>query len=205
MAQGSLPSDSQKVWLITGKLSWSSLSFIYSHPSYLLGASSGIGKRLLLSAFKRGDFVIGTSRSSKVPADFPQSPRIRHVVLDLDMSTAEITKSVDEAIKIWGRIDVLVNNAGSVLPAMLEEGGSTMLHRQMQTNLYGMLDVTNAVLPQMRARMSGTVLFQGSRSSWRTDVPVRDPFLSFIYHELKQCSLFTGSWYAIFPRNSKSL
>lgn len=121
------------------------------------------------------------------------------------MSTAEITKSVDEAIKIWGRIDVLVNNAGSVLPAMLEEGGSAMLHKQMQTNLYGMLDVTNAVLPQMRARMSGTVLFQGSRSSWRTDVPVRDPFLSSIHHELKQCSLFAGSWYAIFPRNLRSL
>ncbi|KAF7984288.1 hypothetical protein HWV62_15245 [Athelia sp. TMB] len=140
-------------------------------PRWPQGTSSGFGKRLVLSALKRGDFVISSSRSSKLPADFPQSPRIHHIVLDLDSGTDEIKKNVDEAVKIWGRIDVLVNNAGSVLPAMLEEGGTMILQKQLQTNLFGVLDVTNAVLPHMRARKSGTVVFSGSRSSWRTDVP----------------------------------
>ena len=152
--------------------------------SDLIGTSSGFGKRLVLSALKRGDFVISSSRSSKLPADFPQSPRIHHIALDLDSGTDEIKKNVDEAVKIWGRIDVLVNNAGTVLPAMLEEGGTAILQKQLQTNLFGVLDVTNAVLPHMRARKSGTVVFSGSRSSWRTDVPVRDIRRSSIHHNV---------------------
>ncbi|KZP26168.1 NAD(P)-binding protein [Athelia psychrophila] len=151
MAQGPFPTDSHKVWLVTG-------------------ASSGLGKRIVMSALKRGDFVVSSSRSAKPPADFFQSPRLVHRQLDVDASTEEITARVEECINVWGRIDVLVNNAGTVLPALLEEGGSAMLKKQMQTNLFGLLDVTTAVLPQMRERRSGTLVMCSSRSSWRTDV-----------------------------------
>lgn len=68
---------------------------------------------------------------------------------------------------------MLVNSAGTVLPGLLEEGGSALLRRQMQTDVFGMLNVTNAVLPHMRERRSGTLVMCSSRSSWRTDVPVR--------------------------------
>lgn len=71
---------------------------------------------------------------------------------------------------MWGRIDVVVNNAGYGVKAVLEEGGSLAAFTQFQTNLFGVLNVTNAVLPHMRERRSGTVVIIGSRSAWRAEV-----------------------------------
>lgn len=175
MTQAPQPTEEQKVWLITGKFSppiilFTQLTYTIL-SSCITGASSGFGKRLATSAHKRGDLVIATSRSTKAPADFEESAGLVYRQLDVDSGFENISKVVEECISIWGRIDVCVNNAGTVLPAMLEEAGSALLRQQLETNLFGLLDVTNAVLPHMRERKSGTLVMCSSRSSWRTDVP----------------------------------
>ncbi|CDO77189.1 hypothetical protein BN946_scf184747.g2 [Trametes cinnabarina] len=143
-----------KIWLVTG-------------------TSSGFGKRLVLSILARGDCVIATARNlEKLRATFPAAERSRLHLLQLDVSdSAEVVQQrVREALAVWGRIDVVVNNAGYGVKAVLEEGGSLAALTQFQTNVFGVLNVTNAVLPHMRERRSGTVVIIGSRSAWRPEV-----------------------------------
>lgn len=116
--------------------------------------------------------------------------------LDVSDSPEKIQRVVDHAMSIWGRIDVVVNNAGIGMKSVLEEGGcvpfahlsvhnrcqscscsldfgsSLVAMQQFQTNVFGVLNVTNAVLPHMRARQSGTVVIIGSRTGWHAAVPV---------------------------------
>ncbi|KAH9854896.1 NAD-P-binding protein [Lenzites betulinus] len=143
----------QKIWLITG-------------------TSSGFGKRLVVSVLARGDCVIATARNlEKLRATFPAAERSRlHLVqLDVSDSAETVQQRVQEALAVWGRIDVVVNNAGYGVKAVLEEGGSLAALTQFQTNVFGVLNVTNAVLPHMRERRSGTVVIIGSRSAWRPE------------------------------------
>ncbi|KAI0920223.1 hypothetical protein AcV5_010023 [Taiwanofungus camphoratus] len=143
--------SSQKVWFITG-------------------TSSGFGKRLVASVLARGDCVIATVRR---PEDFPltdvDESRVHVLVLDVTDKAENIQGKVNEALHIWGRIDVLVNNAGYAPKALLEEGGSAAALAVFQVNVFGLINVTNAVLPHMRERRSGTLVFLGSRSVWKAD------------------------------------
>ncbi|KAG1894358.1 uncharacterized protein F5891DRAFT_1256097 [Suillus fuscotomentosus] len=139
-----------KVWLITG-------------------TSSGFGRRLVSIVLERGDRVVAAARSLQKIQDFPQSPNLHLLELDVTSGTTVIKERVDEAAKVWGRIDVLVNNAGIVLLGILEECGVDFLTRQFRPNVCGVLDVTNAALPYMRERKSGTVVIIGSRSAWKPE------------------------------------
>jgi len=143
--------SSSKVWLITG-------------------CSSGFGRRLVASAISRGDRVIATARTVE-HIQVPPSPNLRLLHLDVIAGFEKIKLQLDEAARIWGRIDVVVNNAGIGLPGLLQEGGSSLLEKQFKTNVIGMLDVTNAALPYLQARKSGTIIIMGSRSAYRTEVP----------------------------------
>ncbi|KAI0658626.1 NAD-P-binding protein [Cubamyces menziesii] len=144
----------QKIWLITG-------------------TSSGFGKRLVVSVLARGDCVIATARNiEKLKAIFPAAERSRLHLLQLDVSDSPevVQQRMKEALSVWGRIDVVVNNAGYGVKAVLEEGGSLAALTQFQTNIFGVLNVTNSVLPHMRERRSGTIVIIGSRSAWRPEV-----------------------------------
>jgi len=136
----------------------------------ITGTSSGFGRRLVSIVLERGDRVVATARSLQKIQDFPQSPNLHLLELDVTAGTAAIKERVDEAAKVWGRIDVLVNNAGIGLPGILEECGVDRLQRQFRPNVFGVLDVTNAALPYMRERKSGTVVIIGSRSAWRPEI-----------------------------------
>ncbi|KAG2753733.1 NAD(P)-binding protein [Suillus brevipes Sb2] len=140
-----------KVWLITG-------------------TSSGFGRRLVSIVLERGDRVVATARSLQKIQEFPQSPNLHLLELDVTSGTTVIKEQVDEAAKVWGRIDVLVNNAGIGLLGILEECGVDKMIKQFRPNVFGVLDVTNAALPYMRERKSGTVVIIGSRSAWRPEV-----------------------------------
>ncbi|KAH7926596.1 NAD(P)-binding protein [Leucogyrophana mollusca] len=140
-----------KVWLITG-------------------TSSGFGRRLVASARARGDRVIATARTIEKIQDLPAGPDLHILQLDVDSSPEIIKSRVDEAAKIWGTIDVLVNNAGKGLPGILEEGGVERLIAQYKTNVFGVLNVTNAVVPHMRKTGGGTVVVFGSRSAWKPEI-----------------------------------
>lgn len=164
--------------------------------SHCAGTSSGFGRELVLIALERGDRVIATGRSLDKIQDFPKSDNIRTLELDLDWDTKSIKDKVDEAVAFWGYIDVIVNNAGFGKKGLIEEVGyvkrsttffsgedtdSTTKFRsegfkeQFQTNFFGLINVTNAVLPHMRARRSGTLVMLGSRTSWTPEYSVSLP------------------------------
>ncbi|KAJ7022306.1 hypothetical protein C8F04DRAFT_1138389 [Mycena alexandri] len=147
----------------------------------ITGASGGFGACLVKSILARGDRVIATARSlNKIPLEgIPQSKLdndLRLLTLDVTAGEEAITKIMEEAFAFWGRIDVLVNNAGYVEKMIMEEGGSARLKKQFEANVFGPLDVTTAVLPYMRAARSGTIVMIGSRTSWRPEIPSLGPY-----------------------------
>ncbi|OCH89301.1 NAD-P-binding protein [Obba rivulosa] len=132
----------------------------------ITGTSSGLGHELVELLLDRGDYVIATARSLNNIQNLPNSSNLRLQQLDVTDGAAAIKSKVEEAVAHFGRIDVLVNNAGSGLKGLTEEGGSYLIRAQFEVNVFGQIDVTQAVLPYMRARRSGTIVFVGSRSSW---------------------------------------
>ncbi|KAJ7239361.1 hypothetical protein C8J57DRAFT_1372952 [Mycena rebaudengoi] len=134
---------------------------------------TGIDSALCLvkSVLARGDRVIATSRSSdRIQDKFPISENIRLLVLDVTAGEEAIKAVVATAVRFWGRVDILVNNAAYVEKGLIEESGFSLI--PLQTNVFGTLDVTTAVLPYMRAEKSGTIVMMGSRTSWRPENPV---------------------------------
>ncbi|KAI0090486.1 hypothetical protein BDY19DRAFT_992673 [Irpex rosettiformis] len=133
---------------------------------YITGTSSGMGKRLVPILLARGDKVIATARTLSSVSDLAESDNLRKQQLDVTDGAGVVKRKVDEAATWFGRIDVVVNNAGIGAKCFTEEGGSEQYRRQYNVNVFGALDVTNAVLPYMRAQRSGTVVLVGSRTSW---------------------------------------
>lgn len=95
---------------------------------HLIGTSSGFGRELVASALARGERVIATARSIEKISSFRSLPgaspsRLALMRLDVAESAENIQRIVDQAVSIWGRIDVVVNNAGLGMKSVLEEGG----------------------------------------------------------------------------------
>ncbi|KAL5522630.1 hypothetical protein ACEPAG_8648 [Sanghuangporus baumii] len=148
----------------------------------ITGTSSGLGRTLVHVALARGDYVVATARNFDDLSEFTENPkmasRIHTMKLDVTTPFSELRVLVGEVIDKWGRIDVLVNNAGSCLLGMTEEVGVEGYQKQFNVNFFGQLNVANAFLPYMRAQREGTIVFVGSRSSWRTNVPMLGPYVS---------------------------
>ncbi|KAL5522631.1 hypothetical protein ACEPAG_8649 [Sanghuangporus baumii] len=142
----------------------------------ITGTSSGLGRSLVQVALARGDYVIATVRNIDAVCDLDDKcfgdkvsnsrPETRCYCTLLIRAVAE------EAVSKWGRVDVLVNNAGAGFLGITEEVGVEGYQKQFAVNFFGPLNVTNAFLPYMRARRKGTIVFVGSRSSWRSHVPM---------------------------------
>ncbi|KAK7041596.1 hypothetical protein VNI00_009183 [Paramarasmius palmivorus] len=140
------------------------------------GTSSGLGRRLVVSALKRGDHVIATARSLSTisePDFFTGATPENLTPVELDVTWPEetIRTTIIAATQVYGRIDVLVNNAGSALKKLVEDATAEDFRTQFDSNFFGVINVTNAVLPQMRERREGTVVMIASRSSWVPEVP----------------------------------
>jgi len=99
-----------------------------------------------------------------------EKERLRFLALDVTSPMAEIQRCLDDARAIWGRTDVLVNNAGTITYGASEELGAESIMRDMKTNFVGPMNVTNAILPHMRMRRDGTIVFIGSRSAYRSQM-----------------------------------
>ena len=127
---------------------------------FITGAGSGIGAATARAAVKAGDRVVATGRNLEklrtALVDMPDES-IAFVALEVT-SEAQAKAAVDEAIKTFGRIDVLVNNAGYSLLGNFEELTMPEIESLMATNLYGVMHVMRAVLPVMRKQRSGRII-----------------------------------------------
>jgi len=125
----------------------------------ITGVSSGFGNALAAAALARGDVVIGTLRDPKAVDAFEALAPGRAHALILDVTRAgDIAPTVERAMQIADGIDVLVNNAGYGFVSAAEEASQEEIRRQFETNFFGLVQVTQAVLPHMRARGRGRIL-----------------------------------------------
>lgn len=124
----------------------------------ITGASRGIGARIAEAALAHGDAVVATARDAvSIEKRFGPQPGLLAVALDVT-DEAQAHQAVQAAITRFGRIDVLVNNAGYGLLGAVEEASADEVRRLYETNVFGLLNVTRAVLPAMRERRSGHVI-----------------------------------------------
>jgi NAD(P)-dependent dehydrogenase (short-subunit alcohol dehydrogenase family) len=126
---------------------------------FITGAASGIGAGAAKAALKAGDRVVVTGRDlRRIRAAYSNVPIENIVVTELDVTNEGQAKAaVDEAVKRFGRIDVLVNNAGYSILGNFEATTTAEFERQFATNFYGVANVMRAVLPVMRRQRSGHI------------------------------------------------
>ena len=124
----------------------------------ITGASRGIGARIAEAALAQGDAVVATSRSAEsITRRLGASDALLPLALDVT-DEAQARHAVGAALERFGRIDVLVNNAGYGLLGAVEEATADEVRSLYETNVFGLLHVTRAVLPSMRARRAGHVI-----------------------------------------------
>ncbi|MBI3346253.1 MAG: SDR family NAD(P)-dependent oxidoreductase [Burkholderiales bacterium] len=124
----------------------------------ITGASRGIGARIAEAALAQGDAVVATARdATTIEQRFSAQPGLLAVALDVT-DEAQAARAVTAALARFGRIDVLVNNAGYGLLGAVEEASADEVRRLYETNVFGLLNVTRAALPAMREQRRGHVI-----------------------------------------------
>jgi len=125
----------------------------------ITGCSAGFGREIALAALAAGDRVLATARRPETLADLQErgGDRLRTAALDVT-DAGQIDTAVKAAIEAFGRIDVVVNNAGSGSVGAVEELTMDELRALMDVMFFGAVAVTKAVLPHLRAQGSGTVV-----------------------------------------------
>lgn len=130
---------------------------------FITGTSSGFGRALAEAALAKGDRVVATARKPEVLADLIEKYPGAALAVKLDVTNlADAQTAVQTAVTEFGRIDVLVNNAGYALAGAIEEASDEQIRRQFDTNFFGVLNVTRAALPVLRGQKSGRIVNIGS-------------------------------------------
>ncbi|HXI73513.1 MAG TPA: oxidoreductase [Verrucomicrobiae bacterium] len=126
---------------------------------FITGTSQGFGRELVRAALQRGDSVVATSRHPQTVASaFPDAAdRLFAASLDL-RDERQILSVVEQAVVRFGRLDVLVNNAGHGLTGAVEEASDAEILGVYETNVFGLMRVTRAVLPHLRKQRSGHIV-----------------------------------------------
>lgn len=131
-------SSAERVWLITG-------------------CSTGFGRELVRQILDRGQRVVATARTPSALDEFASHPQA--VIAKLDVTVPEQVNAVVRNTQArFGRIDVLVNNAGYGYLAAIEEGEEDEVYAMFGTNVFGLIHMTKAVLPVMRGQGSGHIV-----------------------------------------------
>jgi NAD(P)-dependent dehydrogenase (short-subunit alcohol dehydrogenase family) len=124
---------------------------------FITGCSTGFGHELAKQLLRRGNRVVVTARNTQALTEF--AGKANALVQKLDVTDPiEVTAAVHAAQAHFGRIDVLVNNAGIGYFAAVEEGEDAEIRRMFDINLFGVAAVTRAVLPGMRKRRHGFIV-----------------------------------------------
>lgn len=129
-------------------------------PVWLIsGCSSGFGRELAAAVLRRGQRVVVTARDPASIKDFARDYPKHVMVAALDVTRSDqVALAVRQAEEHFGRIDVLVNNAGYGYLAALEEGEDDEVRAMFEANVFGLIALTKAVLPGMRKRRKGHVV-----------------------------------------------
>ena len=124
---------------------------------FITGCSTGFGRELARLVLERGQRAVVTARDAARVADLAEGAVAdRALPLALDVTDgAQIDAAVRTALDRFGRIDVLVNNAGYGYLAAIEEGEDAGIRAQFETNVFGLADLIRQTLPGMRERRSG--------------------------------------------------
>ena len=126
---------------------------------FITGCSTGFGRELARLVLARGWRAVVTARDRARVADLADGAGERALPLALDVAdTAQVAECVKAATARFGTVDVLVNNAGYGYQASIEEGVEFEIRAQFDANVFGLFDLTRAVLPVMRAHGRGHVI-----------------------------------------------
>lgn len=126
---------------------------------FITGCSTGFGRQFARAALAHGFRVVATARDPKTLHELVAGHKGQAIALALDVTKEEqIKHAVSEAERVFGRIDVLVNNAGYGYLAAVEEGDEKDIRAMFDTNFFGMAAMIRAVLPGMRARRHGHIV-----------------------------------------------
>jgi NAD(P)-dependent dehydrogenase (short-subunit alcohol dehydrogenase family) len=126
---------------------------------FITGTSKGFGRVWAESALARGDRVAATARDVKTLALLVERYGAKVATMTLDVTNkAAVDAAISEAHERFGRLDVVINNAGYGLFGTIEEVSEAEARAQLETNLFGALWVTKAALPIMRAQGSGHII-----------------------------------------------
>ncbi|WP_328616293.1 oxidoreductase [Amycolatopsis sp. NBC_00355] len=125
----------------------------------ITGCSSGFGREVALAALAAGDRVLATARRPETLTDLEEAggDRVRTAALDVT-DAGQVDAAVKAALEAFGRIDVVVNNAGNGSVGAVEELTMAELRGLMEVMFFGAVEVTKAVVPHLRAQGSGTVV-----------------------------------------------
>ena len=126
---------------------------------FVTGASKGFGREIVKAALAANDKVIATVRSKgqELFESLGSNPNLLVVTMDVT-NEGQIAEAVKQGIAYFGRIDVLINNAGYGIVTAIEEATDAEVKKQYDTNVFGLLNVVRAVLPHLRAQRSGYII-----------------------------------------------
>lgn len=126
---------------------------------FITGCSTGFGRELARLVLERGWRAVVTARNPDQVANLVQGHEDRAIALKLDVTDAgQVADAARAAQDRFGQVDVLVNNAGYGYLAAVEEGENREVRAMFEANFFGLVAMTNAVLPGMRARRSGCIV-----------------------------------------------
>ena len=129
----------------------------------ITGAGRGLGRAFAEEAVKNGDRVIATVRKTNDADPLLKNENVLSVIMDVTKKD-EVAAAVDAGLTKFGRIDVLINNAGFGMSGAFEEVSDDELRMLMETNFFGVTNVTRVVLPVMREQGGGMILTVSSQA-----------------------------------------
>ncbi len=127
----------------------------------ITGASTGIGKLTAAYFAEKGWNVAATMRTTAKGADLSKFPNVRVIRLDV-MDQKSIQEAIEATKSAFGAIDVVFNNAGYALVGAFEAMSEAQIKQQFDTNVFGVMNVTRAILPYFRERRGGMIITTSS-------------------------------------------
>jgi NAD(P)-dependent dehydrogenase (short-subunit alcohol dehydrogenase family) len=126
---------------------------------FITGSARGLGRNLTEQVLDKGDHVVATARNIDALKDLVEKYPEQILPIQLDVTNYDqVYLAVETAVTHFGKIDVLVNNAGFGIVGATEAFTDQQVRSQLETNLYAPIEITRAVLPHMRKQRSGRIL-----------------------------------------------